>query len=365
MLAYPDHMALHASFQHGGRGIVFTAGDNQAGQLMTVIPSLRKLGCQLPIEVMYLGDDDLDEEKREELEQLDGVVTRDLKLMIDDDGWRLAGWAAKPFALLMSSFREAIFIDADSFFFVDPTTLFEDENYLATGALFFKDRNVSPESKRSWIKSILPSPISANVKRNRLWTGESGHHQESGVLVVDKYRHFLPLLLTTRLNGPDRDGDANGKRGVYDMVYGDKETFWLSWEMADDLDYAFHEGVAGTMGKLTKFFPVDDDSEDEPEVVDGAMICSPQLIHFDLAGKPIWFNGWVSATKDDLHEWQEFDYYLREEPEVGRRPSKDSWKIHSGNVVCLQAKESEKFAANDKATLEEILSLAKSSHAIS
>ena len=58
---------------------------------MTVIPSLRQLGCKLPIEIMYLGDEDLDEDMRDSLEELDGVVTRDLRLMIEDDGWHLAG----------------------------------------------------------------------------------------------------------------------------------------------------------------------------------------------------------------------------------------------------------------------------------
>ena len=91
MLSHPDHMSLHASFYTGGRGIVFTAGNRQGGQLLTVIPSLRQLGCELPIEVMYLGDEDLDEEMRDVLEKLNGVITRDLRLMIDDDGWHLAG----------------------------------------------------------------------------------------------------------------------------------------------------------------------------------------------------------------------------------------------------------------------------------
>lgn len=89
MLSHPDHMSLHASFY--GRGIVFTAGTHQAGLLLTIIPSLRQLGCELPIEVIYLGDEDLDEDMRSELEGLDGVVTRDLTLMIDDSGWQLAG----------------------------------------------------------------------------------------------------------------------------------------------------------------------------------------------------------------------------------------------------------------------------------
>jgi alpha 1,3-mannosyltransferase len=91
MLSHPDHLSLHTSFYNGGRGIVFTAGNHQAGELLTVIPSLRRLGCTLPIEVMYLGDEDLDEDMRDQLEELDDVVTRDLRLMIEDDGWHLAG----------------------------------------------------------------------------------------------------------------------------------------------------------------------------------------------------------------------------------------------------------------------------------
>ena len=266
----------------------------------------------------------------------------------------------------MSSFREVIFIDADSFFLIDPTTLFEDEGYRKTGALFFKDRNVSPESKRAWIKSILPAPISTNVKHNRMWTGESGHMQESGVIVVDKWRHFIPMLLATRLNGPDRDGDeAKGKRGVYDMFYGDKETFWLSWEMAGASDYTFHGGVAGAMGKLTHVQPGDPEKPDEePVTVDGPMICSPQLIHFGYDGKPLWFNGWVAANKDDLQKWQEFDAYLEEEPEQGRRPEKDAWSIHSANVVCLEAAEAKTFSARDQTTLDGILKLAKKNSAM-
>ena len=45
--------------------------------------------------------------------------------------------------------------------------------------------------------------------------------QESGDLVVGKWRHFIALLMVTRMNGPDRDGNEDeGIIGVYDMVYG-------------------------------------------------------------------------------------------------------------------------------------------------
>lgn len=88
---FPDHMTLHATLYSGGRGIVITAGNDQAKFLLTSIPSFRRLGCQLPIEVLYLGDSDLDEEWRDKLEALPGVITRDLSHMINDKGWDLKG----------------------------------------------------------------------------------------------------------------------------------------------------------------------------------------------------------------------------------------------------------------------------------
>lgn len=218
---FASHMNLHASLYKAGRGIVLSAGEDQVPYLLATIPAMRQLGCDLPIEVMYLGDEDISEEYRDELEKITGVVTRDMKQMVWDNGWELKGWAAKPFAMLLSSFKEVMFIDADAVFFRNPALLFEDPQYQKTGALFFKDRSLFPESKRRWLKSILPKPISKSVQRSRLWTGESGHQQESGVILVDKWRHFVEMLLVTRMNGPDRDGnEAEGIEGIYDMVYG-------------------------------------------------------------------------------------------------------------------------------------------------
>jgi hypothetical protein len=219
---FADHMTLHTHFHRGGRGIVLTAGDDQAPFLLTSINVFRKLGCELPIEIMYLGDSDLGEDFRAELESLPGVITRDLSQMVNDRGWQLKGWAGKPFAILLSSFREVIFVDADALFFKNPEILFEDPDYAETGALFFHDRLMMAESKKRWLQQTLPKPISKQARKSRFWTGQSGHMQESGCVVVDKWRHFVPLLLVTRMNGPDRDGNKErGIVGVYDMVYGE------------------------------------------------------------------------------------------------------------------------------------------------
>src|SRR3954447_9808732 len=34
------------------------------------------------------------------------------------------------------------------------------------------------------------------------------------------------------------------------ICIGDKETFWLGWELVGDTDYAFHNGSVGTMGSV-------------------------------------------------------------------------------------------------------------------
>ncbi|KAI1827334.1 glycosyltransferase family 71 protein [Xylaria intraflava] len=382
---FADHMTLHAQFKNGGRGIVLTAGDGQAHYLLTTIYALREIGCELPIEIMYLGDMDLGEDHRVELENLPGVTTRDISQMVDDRGWKLAGWAIKPFAMLMSSFREVIFIDADSFFFRDPAQLFDDADYVDTGALFFRDRTIMPESKRRWLLQVLPRPIPKLAKESSWWKGTSGHHQESGVVVIDKWRHFVSMLLVCRFNGSDRDGRP-GKTGVYEMMHGDKETFWIGFLLAGDESFAFHRGAVGIMGTIKapnttetnstarkrnpspedNDIPPEDDlplDEPEPDVIpdedpapENYTICSPQLLHLDLDGSPLWFNGWLLVSKyaePGNRRFTPMATYLTE-PRPARASAaaddavwtparREFWELAEDNMCCLTAGAESKF----------------------
>ncbi|PMB68937.1 putative alpha-1,3-mannosyltransferase MNN14 [Beauveria bassiana] len=377
---FADHMTLHLNLKHGGRGIVVTAGNKQASHLRTLVDSLRGVGCTLPIEVMYLDNADLNVEVQEELSALDGVTTREMAPMVDDRDWKLTGWAAKPYAILFSSFREAIFIDADSLFFHDPEMLFEDQDYQRTGALFFKDRALWREWKKDWLKKVLPKPVSAQVLDSRYWKGESGQMQESGVVVIDKWRHFISMLIVCRLNGPEREGDkAKGTSGVYDMVYGDKETFWIGWELAGDTDYAFHRGRVGVMGideeeknkkasnkneaateELKRSANANATAEADKSARKEITICSPQLLHLGVDGQPLWFNGGLVQNKfAPMKEW-EFETF-REfivEPEVS---STSSWTMLTGNRACLTGGDGLRFpfSRNDSESLDMMKNHAK------
>ncbi|KAI4724851.1 putative alpha-1,3-mannosyltransferase [Aureobasidium sp. EXF-10728] len=376
-----DHLALHAGFRDAGRGMVLTFNEDQTHMVLTSIRSLRKLGSTMPVEVMYYGEGDLGQEYRELLEEIPGVVTRDMSTMVDDVGWELRGWALKPWAMLMSSFQEVLFMDADVLFFANPEILFEDPQYLETGALFFKDRNLGREDKRKWLKKVLPLPISNKVKHNRLWTKESGHMQDSGVVLVDKWRHFVPLLLTARLNGIDRDTKGEtGKKGVYEMVYGDKETFWLSWEMAGVLDYAFHNGSTGILGVLEQD---DEDKSDDSDMNDelssgethqtrkqtvepaqprNYTSCSPQLLHLDAEDKPLWLNGWIAQSKfsapTDLNI-DSFEVFMKEPPRKDLSSKKEIWQLKQDNICCLTSGSFTEISDRDKQTLEMMISFAQ------
>ncbi|KAI4717982.1 hypothetical protein E4T48_05809 [Aureobasidium sp. EXF-10727] len=264
---FSDHMTLHGHMYNAGRGIVISGSTSQAPYIKTAISSFRAMGCTLPVEIMYLGDSDLSEDTRTELETIPDVVTRDIKKMVNDQGWALEGWAGKAFAAFLSSFREVILLDADVLFFNDPELLFNEPGYVDTGALFFSDRTVFPQDKRTFLRKILPKPISSKARESRWWKGETGENQESGVVVVDKWRHFLSVFLTARLNGPDRD-DTDAGQGTYSFWWGDKETWWIGFELAGDTDYHFHQGGTGNMGTVSNTEPInkpEDKPEDKPE----------------------------------------------------------------------------------------------------
>ena len=152
---------------------------------------------------------------------------------------------------------------------------------------------------------------------------------------------------------------------------GDKETFWLSWELAGDLDYAFHDGVTGTMGTLVtprtnvpRKLPNDDtpDGEETDIKLGRSRICSAQLLHFNSKGKPFWFNGWLEKHKHDEDsplDFADFDAYMKEPPEVGRRPRTSAWDIKTDNVVCLRTTEHFEFSKQESDVLEMIKDLAR------
>ncbi|KAK4915859.1 hypothetical protein LTR28_013497 [Elasticomyces elasticus] len=183
------------------------------------------------------------------------------------------------------------------------------------------------------------------------------------------------------------------------MVYGDKETFWIGWELVGDQSYAFHKGSAGIMGKVqdvpmkkeeqekdsgkedtdkrNQDAEQDEDEDDlesrelAPEILENAesspetlprnyTICAPQLLHLGTDDRPLWFNGWILNNKFDgkkKRDISEFEVYMVE-PST-KAGEVDAWQLTENNVCCLTADQTVAFDAKDRDTLEMIISISK------
>ena len=159
------------------------------------------------------------------------------------------------------------------------------------------------------------------------------------------------------------------------MKSGDKESYWLGFEVVGDSDYAFYPGQLGTMGVITQMSSSDlGDNQPtlhtskEKSLVNqrpiwkhssNVTICAPQLLHLDRNGNPMWFNGWILMDKFDnmsqtLIDFQE--YML--EPSDLRNP--EAWQIGDHNLACLTNDHSAEFTKSEKEVLVETIKVALS-----
>lgn len=118
---------------------------------------------------------------------------------------------------------------------------------------------------------------------------------------------------------------------------GDKETFWLGWELAGSTDYAFHNGSVGTIGVVHTQSSGQGPSvnPDKRTPLKEYTICAPQLLHLDRMGRPLWFNGWLlenKFAKAGQKRPAKFEAYVQEEEEIPR------WELKESNIACLTAK---------------------------
>lgn len=190
-------------------------------------------------------------------------------------------------------------------FLQNPENLYKDPTYVESGTLFHWDRRSmfgGDESHSEWLKSFLPQPYSPQMLQNGMFTKETVHYMESGVVVIDKVKHWWGMLGVCKLNEKKmRD------KVVYRKFHGDKETFWAGFEVAGDWGYAFSPHRAGAMGQLLR-----GDMDPTQALRTGKMVvkaghenkkntkrvCGLQLAHPDASGKKImWFNGGILRDK--------------------------------------------------------------------
>ena len=235
-----------------GKGLVFlSGGDLYLSNAYMNIRFIRSLlQSKIPIEIWYLGEEEINKKLFSAIEKLGGVDFVDAKerqkifpmkssnlgrIMHEKCPATMEGWRSKSYAILHSRFREVIYLDSDCFLFQKPEDLFLSSEYLDSKAVFSCDidlnshisgRKVDPET---FVVSKLGSFTDRRwdySKPNPLWEIVGAKEDElpefeSGFILVDKLEHVDSLFLAWFLN---ENSDL-----TYKHLYGDKDTFHLAW----------------------------------------------------------------------------------------------------------------------------------------
>lgn len=312
----------HGGIHPGSRGIVMSLGYKGsvfASQFISIIRE--KHHNNIPIELYYYGDSDLPAKYRNYLTKTyRNVRCVDLESLglFDPDLVQLErqGFAIKPFALLATNYTEVILADADSILLENPDRFFEEQGYLDTGTLFFHDRDhirkgaddVVHEFMRNQLSLRGPSP---RLAESAFWKKKGIFEQESGIVVVDKRKTdvFAALLFTAWQNM----GEIR-KKTTYRVWWGDKESFWLAFELSR-FPYYFVPRYAQAIGTTRRVTKAEKRAAAAAAKAKAEKAKKAEAAHageVDKAGEPEKDHPLVPATleedssADDLDEEEEF-----------------------------------------------------------
>lgn len=211
--------ARHLPYKADTTGIATAAGSKNFGQVISVVLTARRAGSQLPIEIIVDSADPwIDQLCVGKLRDLDVtcVYLNELWTGLDPLIPKFRGFQWKFIAMIVSSFQNVLYLDADALPILNPDLILApgSEPYASTGLITWPDFWVSSSSPYFYkIAGDLPVPL--------LTTRASS---ESGIMVFDKRRHADTLLLASYYN-------YNGLTHYYPLLSqhgpgeGDKETF--------------------------------------------------------------------------------------------------------------------------------------------
>jgi len=186
-----------------GRGIVMCGGGLTYFTCCWIaIKAIRRTGCELPIELWYIGNE-LTAELKIALQELN-VSCENFLTHIESPRFT---FSLKPLAILKSKFREILYIDADNVCVSNPSLLFETSAYIQYGTIFWPDFWTTAPENPIW--EIVGSK------------SYDGKEQEGGQLLINKEKCWKEINLCQYFN----------KRSeiYYKMLPGNKDTFRFAW----------------------------------------------------------------------------------------------------------------------------------------
>lgn len=151
---YSRNIPPYPDGTYSGRGVVIVGGGKYWPSAYVTARMLRHVGCALPAEVWYLGEKERDDRYADLLVPFGVRCVDILSHPKAHTARNLAGHPGHPafncksFAALHSLFEEVLLLDADSYPCQDPTVLFDEPRYRASGGIFWPDQ---PQTNK-WTK---------------------------------------------------------------------------------------------------------------------------------------------------------------------------------------------------------------------
>lgn len=376
--------------QLNGKGITISAKDDHFDLLAGLFSLLRALGNKLPIEIVHKGDMSKEIQKKlitvarmdtpdlTSVENLSSILkqrnvtdfnpknkTQIAEIFPKQELWfvdvqgaisanyrdRFEGYANKLLAYFFSSFKNCILMDSDTVPVVDlEDYILNSESYQQDGAYFFKDRELFYQgitSDRKFFAKLMPSKIdtamfsipSATPKtlKNRFIGGRFLHYMESGLVAIDKSKHFTGVLTTLQLQiwAP-----------AASKVWGDKELFWLGLSISGDENYHMNSLPAGSVGQIT---PKNQRKNQKGNELIGRELCGTHPAH--VSGEDnstlLWFNSGFQFCKKDSYN----DDYDRNKIYQNLFENKEALRDYYKNFIKIDSvmipKHAEFFVGND------------------
>lgn len=193
-----------------GQGIVIAGGGRYLSHAWVLCRLLRKLGCNLPVQVWHMGTREMPGWARQEFVRLDVEPVDAHQVMKRHPVRELSGWTLKNYAIMHCPWRNVLFLDADCFPALNPEELFGVPEIRDAGGFFFSDTANHAKSSWAWVYCGLQRlPVET----------------EMGQYFVNKETGWMGLRWTQWLN--EHASDV-----WFKLVHGDKTTTELGFRVS-------------------------------------------------------------------------------------------------------------------------------------
>ncbi|EGZ19009.1 hypothetical protein PHYSODRAFT_499270 [Phytophthora sojae] len=291
------------------RGVLVCMHDGVLDIGLSLIRELRCLGNQELVQVYHCGQEELSKRSMDLIFRLDKRVElvdvcSDLStrgVVSPKMATKFRSWWIKPLAMYHTDVRHVMLLDVDDMIMKDPAVLRQLDGYVETGTTFFYDRVVRKkkflngnDGGKYYLRKLLRQfdydrfnlsvglAPSDHVTNTFAFKGKSCHEMDSSMVLIDKERAgqtVMDIMLWF----------ITEERFRFKYSWGDKETFWLAFELAhvpyffspwgvsvvDSVPNEDMQRHSDTLcGSILQFVPVDN-NETEVLYVNGKALIDP------------------------------------------------------------------------------------------